>query len=78
MQKEPFHIVEMERQITEDKSGQMRDMILKQLQEYNMQLKMTLKNPMTPEDFDALTKLQKAMDQAEVVVESYWLIKHSK
>ena len=78
MQKEPFHIVEMERQMTEDKSGQMRDMILKQLKEHNMKLQNTLKNPMTPEDFDALTKLQKAMDQAEVVVESYWLIKHSK
>lgn len=78
MQKEPFHIVEMERQMTEDKSGQMRDMILKQLKEHNMNLQNTLKNPMTPEDFDSLTKLQKAMDQAEVVVESYWLIKHSK
>ena len=78
MQKEPFHIVEMERQMTEDKSGQMRDMILKQLKEHNMKLQNTLKNPMTPEDFDALTKLKKAIDQAEVVVESYWLIKHSK
>lgn len=78
MQKEPFHVVEMDRQLRQDTSGQMRDMILTQIREYNMQLKNTLTGPLTPEDFQALTQLKKAMDQAEIVVESYWLIQHSK
>jgi hypothetical protein len=78
MQKEPFHVVEMEQKLREDTSGQMRDMILKQLKGHQMQLKSTLASSLTPEDFKALSELQKAIEQAEVVVESYWLIHHSK
>ncbi len=76
MPQELFHVVDMERRLRADRTGAVRDEILKSLRDNKAQLKSQLSSGLSREDFDAISKLERAVDQAEIVIESYWLANH--
>ena len=76
MPQELFHVVDMERRLRADRSGTVRDEILTNLRANKAQLKSTLATGLAITDFEALTKLNRAVEQAEIVIESYWLANH--
>lgn len=76
MPQELFHIVEMERRLRADQSGQARSEILKTLRDHQLQLKQQLMTGLNQSEFKALTALKTAIEQAEIVIESYWLANH--
>ncbi|HQU09276.1 MAG: hypothetical protein B7X06_02695 [Verrucomicrobia bacterium 21-51-4] len=76
MPQESFHVVELERKLKQDNSGKARDDIMHKLGEYRTQLKDLSGSGLAPEAFQAIKKLQRAVDQAEVIVHGYWLAMH--
>lgn len=76
MSQELFHIVEMERRLRADQSGQARGEILQTLRNHKLQIKNQLQVGLAQSDFEALTALKIAIEQAEIVIESYWLANH--
>lgn len=76
MPQERFHVVELERKLKQDNAGKTRDELMRKLGQYRAQLKELGGSGLSPDAFQAIKKLQHAVDQAEIVVHGYWLATH--
>jgi DNA-binding protein H-NS len=65
---ERLTLIEMERQLLQDKNGHYRKEVLQQLEQYQQWVKTKIATGLSPSEFAVYEKLKKALDSAQEII----------
>ena len=75
---EPFYAVDLERKLRQDSTGAFKNSMLSQLGEQRSRLKSIISSGIPPAAMKPMQALEHAVNQAEVVIQSYWMATHPR
>jgi hypothetical protein len=75
---ESFYAVDLERKLRQDSTGAFKDSMLTQLGEHRSRLKSVISSGLNPAAMRPMQALEHAVNQAEVVIQSYWMATHPR
>lgn len=74
---EKTYVIDMERQIAEDKSGSYRDSLCQELSTDRVAVKRALDSGLPPAEYEATNRLLTAIDASMKVVRTLWSTAHA-